>query len=171
MINRQSTECWSCGEKGQWRNECNKPKTQERQGGGVAGANTVGAEVATSSLALAAVVNGRSDVKDGYYEEWQFDSGSIDHVSPDETGMADYTQAEPWTTLEIADKTFVLVKGFGDICVIIQQKMGDKAATLKRGALMPDAKRNLFEGKIVVKTSGKKMFFPHMAYLGKVCIG
>ena len=33
---------------------------------------------------------------------------------------------------------------------------------------MPDAKRNLFEGKIVVKTSGKKMLFPHMAYLRKV---
>ena len=72
-----------------------------------------------SFTALAAVVSGRSNVEDGCYEECQLDSGTTEHVTPDETGMADYTPAEPGTTLEIADGTFVPVERFGDIDVII----------------------------------------------------
>ena len=54
-------------------------------------------------------------------KEWQLDSDATEHVTPDGTGMADYTPVKPGTTLEIADGTFVPVKGFGDIDVIIRQ--------------------------------------------------
>ena len=63
---------------------------------------------------------------------------------------------------------FVPVKEFEYIDVIIRQKGGDKTATLKRIALVPDAKRNLFSAKMAVKTSGKNMtFFSDTAYLGR----
>ena len=61
-------------------------KAQEGRGGGVVGAKTAGARVAISFTSLAAVaVNSRSNVKDGYYEEWQLDSGTKEHVTLDGT--------------------------------------------------------------------------------------
>ena len=44
-------------------------------------------------------MNGRSDIEDGYYEEWQLDSGATEHVTPDGTGMADFAPVESGTTL------------------------------------------------------------------------
>ena len=64
-INKQVIECWNCGEMVHSKNECNKPKAQEGQGGGVVGAKTAGALDAISSRALASVVNGRSKVEGG----------------------------------------------------------------------------------------------------------
>ena len=91
-----------------------------------------------------------------------------ENLNSDETGAADYTPAEPGTTLNIDDGTFVLEEVFGDIDVIILQKGGDKTASIKTVALVPGAKKNPLSAKMTVNTSSKKItFFPDMGYLGK----
>ena len=93
----------------------NKPKAHGWHGESEVGTKTAGAIVIISFIALSAVVKGRSNVENGYYEEWQLDFGATKHVTPDGTEMADYTPAESGTTLESIGGTFVPVKGVGDI--------------------------------------------------------
>ena len=84
--------------------------------------------------------------------------------------MADYTPVEPGTTPGIVDGMFVPVEGFGDIDFITRQEGSDPTATLKRVALVLDAKRNMLSAKIAGKSLlvGKNItFFLDTAYLGR----
>ena len=78
-----------------WRERAPKEQMQDAQGPRWTGWTCSRGEASGRKCgylvygSLAAVVNGHSNVKDGYYKEGQLDSGAAEHVIPDGAGMAE----------------------------------------------------------------------------------
>ena len=68
----------------------------------------------------------------GGFESWNEDSGATEHMTPDGTALMDYKPAAPGDMVEVADRTFVPVQGYGRLELELQQPGGIKTATLKK---------------------------------------
>ena len=60
--------------------------------------------------------------RQGYYKEWHYKFGAIEHVTPDGYSKTDYTLAGPGSALENVGGTFVPLEVFEYIDVINRQQ-------------------------------------------------
>ena len=101
------------------------------------------------------------------FESWNADSGSTEHMTPDATALTEYKPAAPGDMVEVADKTLVLVQGYGGLTLELQQPGGITTVTLQKVAHVPALGRNLLSTRRASERSGEPFInYSNMAQLG-----
>jgi hypothetical protein len=137
--NRQGkSECFICGEKGHWRNNCPKKPKRDFHGGN------------SASLAIAkgwAVSNGYKSSNG----KWYWDSGATVHICSDKSMFSTFTPST--SQLEVADGRTVKVLGKGLVQLGFGIKGSDKRyiGELQDTLYAPDMKKNLISPKQLAK--------------------
>ena len=99
-------------------------------------------------------------------EMWNEDLGSTEYMTPDAIALTEYKPAVPGDVVEVADKTLLLVQGYGGLTLELQQPGGITAVTLQKVARVPALGRNLFYTRRASERSGEPSInYPNKAQL------
>ena len=84
--------------------------------------------------------------KRGGGESWISDSGATENMTPDAAGFENYEAASPGRTVEMGDGTLLLVAGYEDLRLQVEQDRADggqaRELTLRRAAHVPGLRHN-----------------------------
>ena len=167
-IKTKSRCYYVCGETGgHMARNCSQRKSKAEYTGKAGKARTLIAKsVHTTSMSVIPGVAVTRSAPEGC-ENWNADSGSTEHITPDATALTEYKPAALGNMVEVADKTMLPVQGYGGLTLELQQLGGLTAVTLPKVAHVPDLGRSLLSTRRANEGSGEPFVnYPNKPQLG-----
>ena len=168
MRKTKSRCCYICGETdGHVARSCPQREDKAEYTGKGGNARTlVTKSVHATPLSAIPGVEVTESASEGF-EMWNANSGSTEHMTPDATALTEYEPAVPEDVVEVADKTWLPVQGYGWLTLELQQPGGITAVTLQKVAHVPALGRNLLSTRRASERSGEPFInYPNKAQLG-----